>query len=292
METKFNFTLVGLFVIVLGAGIILSTFWLSSLSDTQKYKYYLLYIKESVSGLSVQSSVKFSGVDVGFVSSISLDEKDSQQVRILLAIQEDVPIDESTRATLMAQGITGLYYVGLKNTKRAAPRLTVEAGNVYPVIKSEPSLLVQLDSALREITDNFKSITVDFNKLLDDKNQRAISNTLQHLETISGTLAENSKEIDQTLKDTTVMMGNLKVASKKFPELVDTATNTLKSVQTASVDIQAVASQLLPGAIKLMQELDNVSMSLGSVASDIEQNPAIILRGKAPRALGPGEKLQ
>ena len=114
MESKVNYTIVGLFVILLGIGLVAISFWLTEARHQKAYNPYLVFMGESVSGLSEQSSVLFNGVRVGYVKTITLDPENPQRVRLLLMISDETPINASTTATLMSQGITGLTYVGLK----------------------------------------------------------------------------------------------------------------------------------------------------------------------------------
>ena len=113
MDTKVNYIVVGLFVILLTLAIIGSAIWLAGVHSTQQYNTYLTYLNEAVTGLSEKASVKFNGVDVGFVDKINLNPQNPQQVRLVLQIDQRVPITEATRASLLSLGITGIAFVGL-----------------------------------------------------------------------------------------------------------------------------------------------------------------------------------
>ncbi len=114
MESKVNYTVVGIFVVLLTIAIIAAGFWLARGSQASVYHTYVTIMDESVSGLSEQAPVKFNGVSVGYVTSIALNYQNPQQVIVKMDIESGVPITTSTAATLLAQGITGITYVGLK----------------------------------------------------------------------------------------------------------------------------------------------------------------------------------
>ena len=64
MEAKVNFAIVGVFVLVLGAGLIAGVLWFSSGGTYRKaYDTYLTNMAESVSGLSLDAPVRYRGVE-------------------------------------------------------------------------------------------------------------------------------------------------------------------------------------------------------------------------------------
>jgi phospholipid/cholesterol/gamma-HCH transport system substrate-binding protein len=78
MEGRINYTIVGLFVILLLAGLIAFTYWLCKYGGKQEYDLYYVYMSESVSGLSPDVSVKYMGVDVGTVEHIGINPRDDR----------------------------------------------------------------------------------------------------------------------------------------------------------------------------------------------------------------------
>ncbi|MDE2089916.1 MAG: MCE family protein, partial [Gammaproteobacteria bacterium] len=114
METKVNYAVVGLFVLVLGAALIGIVLWLSAGNfNRQAYVTYYAYMQESVSGLNVNAPVKYHGVDVGRVRRIMLDPHDPARVRLVLDVVRGTPVKTDTVAMLAAQGLTGIAYVEL-----------------------------------------------------------------------------------------------------------------------------------------------------------------------------------
>lgn len=264
MEPRANYFIVGLFVIGLTALAIVGTLWFSAGQHKVRYTY-LVYMKESVSGLSVQAPVKFNGVEVGSVTNIDINPDNPQQVRLFLSIQEGTPIDQSTRALLMTQGITGVMFVGLKAGAAKAPPLEIKPGEEYPVIQSEPSVLVELDAALREMTLGVHSISVRFQELLSPDNQKSIHDTLAHISKVSGVFADRSQELSSSLKN---------------------LDGTLQDSQAA---IQNFSQQALPGMLNTMTKFNNVLNQVEPLAKTLQDNPSALLRGKTQGAPGPGE---
>ena len=151
MEPRVNFTLVGLFVLVLIAvlgGVVL---WLGEGDYRKVYDRYYAFLDESVSGLSVNSPVKYRGVEVGRVKEIALNPDNPEQVRLTLDIARGTPLKEDTLAVLDSQGLTGLAIVNLTGGSRGSPPLAAKPDHEYPEIKSGPSLLYRLDTALSRL---------------------------------------------------------------------------------------------------------------------------------------------
>ncbi|MBL8053014.1 MAG: MCE family protein, partial [Nitrospira sp.] len=148
MEPKVNYVIVGSFVALLGAAILAGILWLGKTDYRGSYDRYEAHMKESVAGLSVDSTVKYRGVDVGRVKAITLNPDNPEQVLLTLDILHGTPVKTDTIAVLETQGLTGLATINLTGGSREAPALQAQDGQAYPVIKTGPSLFVRLDEAV------------------------------------------------------------------------------------------------------------------------------------------------
>lgn len=308
MESRVNYTVVGLFVVVLGVIFMVLFFWLSTFRAGKSYNTYLVYVKEDVTGLSVQTPVRFNGVPVGFVKAIELDPRNPQLVRLTLRIEESTPITTSTVATLQFQGITGVLYVGLQAETVDAPLLKAAPGEKYPIIPWKPSLIVQLSQVLPEITKNVKAIGTSVQQLLNEENQELIQKSLENIKTFTQTLADNSDELDESIHYLRNMLKNTSEASKKLPDVLRKFDSTLSSAQQASSQINLAAKsakrtfdagqgavanlsdQVLPSLQQSMTHLNQITSNLLGFSQELQRNPSIIIRGKQPTTPGPGEQ--
>ena len=273
----------------------------------KKYRFYAVYIHEAVSGLSEQSPVKFNGVKVGFVSQISLNRQDPQQVRLLLSIEDGIPITTSTTATLISQGITGTTYVGLS---ASSPNLTplVKAPNQpYPVIPASPSLFNQLDKVLKEVSENVGKVSKKVGEIFDAENAAYIKKSLANIKTFTDIIAQEGPQIRRSLKSADVLLKNMSTVSNQLPELVTelrigltkfknmasamtaagkSVSSTMKTGKTA---IDKISQQTVPSADTLLRRLDVIAANLEKVSTQMRQNPSVIIRGTTPPPPGPGE---
>ena len=168
METKVNYAIVGLFVIVVTAIAFIILLWLSVGVSKKTYTPYLVYIQESVSGLSLDSPVKYNGVEVGKVKEIHLRKDNPEQVIVLLDIEQGTPITTDTFAELDAQSLTGIAYLELSGGKPGSPPLKATDDQEYPVIQSKPSLMFRVDAAISRVTVNADEVAQSIKKLLNN----------------------------------------------------------------------------------------------------------------------------
>lgn len=304
MDSKVSYTAVGLFVIVLAATGVLIFLWLSSMKNNRFTKTYLTYMREDVSGLNLQSNVRFNGVKVGYVANIELDKTDAQQVKVTLKLAENTPVTTSTVAALKSEGITGIEYIGLKALSSNAPKLVAQPGKQYPEIPSQPSLLFKLTNSVQEVTKSITELTKDVRLVFDEKNRKEFSKTLENVREVTGTLANNSKQIDSSLKSIDTLLQNGAKASEDFPRISKQLQSTLKEIQSAAQTVQHTGvsvsntmettqssfRQIAPEASGLIHRLNILAGTLQKVGDEMQQNPAIIIRGTVPAAPGPGEK--
>lgn len=300
MESKTNYTLVGLFVLVLGSATIFTSLWLSVGLHNKVYHTYAVYMNEAVSGLSEQSVVKFNGVVVGYVKEVALNHEDPQQVRILAEIEAGTPVTTSTTATLMSQGITGLTYIGLKAGTKSNHPLKKEAGEPYPIIPSRPSLLLQLDRAAKDISENFKDVADSVQNILDKDNAIALKNSLRNIEELTETFAKQSKTMQDILIKTNHFLENASRGSDQFPEtmenlkkmgrrLAHAGESISETMEEGKITLKTINNQALPPAINFIDKLDRVASNIDALSKELKHNPSMIIRGKTPKRLGPGE---
>lgn len=307
MESKANYTVVGLSVLLLTLGLLITALWLSVGFDQKKYKIYAVYLHEAVSGLSEESTVKFNGVPVGTVLKIKLNPSDPQQVKLLLKIEEDTPITTSTTATLMSQGITGVSYLGLSASSSDLTPLEKIPNEPYPIIPTRPSLFNQLDGVIKDVSENINRVAERINQLLDDENTLAVKKTLTNFQTITDTFAENKANIYRTLQNADTLTKNLSAASRELPQTIKELRKTIDKLgamansvgraglkvgsvmDSSKVAINKLSQQTIPPVNILIKRLDNIAANLQQVSSEIRQNPSIVIRGTTTAKPGPGE---
>ena len=290
MEEKVNFALVGVFVLVLGAGLIGGVLWLSSSKSYRaSYEIYQTYTKESVAGLNLNAPVRYRGVEIGRVRKIELAPNNVEEVLLTLAIEHGTPVKADTLAVLKTQGLTGLVFVELTGGSRDSPPLLAQGNDGYPVIKSGPSLMVRLDSAITSLLTNLNQSSESLNALMNEGNRRAIKHALADLESSLGNTA-------RTMENTARLSGELPQLAQRMQrsaDAFDRMTNELAHAATSASGTLDGAQQFtgttLPELHQLVSELRDLTGSLRRLSGELEQNPSQLLYGKPAAKLGPGE---
>jgi phospholipid/cholesterol/gamma-HCH transport system substrate-binding protein len=278
MESKVNLAVVGLFVLILGGLLIGGVLWLSGGKTYGKtYDTYLVYMGESVSGLSLDAPVRYRGVQVGGVRSIELAPGNVELVRLTLDIERGTPVKQDTVAVLQVQGLTGIAHVNLSGGSRGSPPLRAGPDDDYPVIATGPSLMLRLDTAFTALLTNLNRSSENINTLLDPENRAALRHTLHNLERVSGALID--AELPQLLK-------RLQRSADAFDRM---ASETARAGASTANAADSVRAETLPEARQAIAELRELTASLRRFSEALERNPGMLLQGRENAKPGPGE---
>jgi phospholipid/cholesterol/gamma-HCH transport system substrate-binding protein len=320
MEPKVNYTLVGLFIALLGAAMLAGVLWLSRTDYRGVYDRYYTYMEESVTGLSNDSSVKYRGVDVGRVKEIILNPENPEQVRVALDLERGTPVKEDTIAVLETQGLTGIATVNLRGGSRASPVLKAKAGEAYPVIKSEPSFFTQLSSGLSRLTANeqipallanLNGLAQDARGLVDGQSRADLKRLLADLARVTRTIADHRAELAGAIAKADAALERFAAVGKRLderlPEVLDQTTASVRSlrdmanelartgaslsstVDGSRADIAQFTGQTLPESGLLIAEVRQLTATLQRLAGDLEREPSALVFGRTRSPRGPGE---
>lgn len=300
MESKVNFTIVGLFTLLLGAALAAILLWLGTDGGYRKtYDPYYVYMSESVSGLNLNAPVKYRGVEVGNVRSIALDPSNSERVRLLLKIEHGTPVKVDSVAVLRTQGLTGIAYVELSGGSSQSPLLKAGPTDEYPVIRAGPSLMTRLDTALTSLLASVNGIAGRVNAVMDEDNRRAFKHSLAQIDEVTRTFASRSKTIGAGIDHAAQTMEHSARASAELERLIERAGRSAEAVERMANEasrtaiqtgrVVSTAPETLQDLRLLVNDLRDLSASLHRVSEQLERNPDQLLFGKPQPEPGPGE---
>ncbi|MBT2301134.1 MCE family protein [Variovorax paradoxus] len=270
VNTKARLAFLAFLLVSILAGAI---WYLVSVSD---YVNYQISTEESVSGLIADAPVEFHGVDVGRVKSVKL--VGSNSVSILLSIDKTAPITSASVATITSRGLasrgfTGYVYIAIEDVGIDSRPLAAGPGEPYPTIPTAPSKSMTLDGTLTQMNENVQAVTDLLQSTFDEKTIASLKQSVDSLQQVTKVLAENTRRLNS-------IVANTERASHRLEPLLESSHDTVRALQT----------QILPEAHRTLSNLDALSSSLSGVATRINRDPSILIRGTRPPPLGPGEE--
>ncbi len=292
MESRINYALVGLFCLLLTAGLVYFAYWLGTHGGRESYDYYRVYMSESVAGLSVDASVKYMGVSVGTVEHIGIDPKNAQRVELVLKIRRGTPITKETTAQLKFFGITGLAFIELKGGKGNAPLLKPRAGHM-PVIPSKPSTLKRMDESLSLLASKSAKALEKIDLLLSHQNIKNLGRMLTEYTRLSVELRGAVTDFRGLLRQTSITEDELVAAAQK----VGAASDNVRSMAARLEDVYGKAGSSVGRDVhhsldlldELLFQLQILTQEIQRTVRHIDQSPADLLFRRTNPRPGPGE---
>ena len=304
METRAHHVLIGLFVVILSAGALLLALALSRPDSNLSYTYYKVIFNEAVSGLSRGSAVQYSGIKVGDVSELALDEKDPSKVLARIRVEGRIPIKTDTRAILAVTGITGVAAIQLSGGTPDSPRLVGEDGE-DPVIIASRSPLSRLFEGGGDMMSNLNELVLNAKQILTPENSASIRRTLANVESLTGSLAQPDGQVSTLMKEltqagrdaqTTLQSTNALIGSADRL-LTDQGGAMLTSARKAMVSLERTSAQVerLLGANRgalnngmqglnelgpALQQLRGALAAIRAIAGQLQENPSAYLLGQ------------
>jgi phospholipid/cholesterol/gamma-HCH transport system substrate-binding protein len=232
MESRINYTAIGVFIILFTASLIAFAFWLGKYNeDERQYRRYKVYITESVSGLAPEAAVKFHGVDVGKVETIQINPRNSEEVELILKIKKETPIKTDSTAVLKFYGITGLAFIEIIGGSRKAPLLSNGDETVH-TIPSSSSLIQRLDEALSDVASKLSTTLDRADRLFSDQNVENVAQSLEHLRSLTAQIDAYQGEIKSLLVQTKDLENNATESLSAMKEAADSVKNTSGNFNT------------------------------------------------------------
>lgn len=302
MRDNKQYLIVGLFVIISATVLIGVWLWFSA-HNRQVYNTYVAVFSESVDGVTTNSVVKYSGVEVGKVKKIELNPKEPHSVLVYLNVLQQISLNKKTYASMKAQGVTGIFYISLNVPPDATGGDNIKPHNSepYPAIITKESFLASLTSQAQSIATNINGLSSDMRAVLDAKNIAHFTSILANLDRVSAAVANHSDDISYSVKTMSKILSNVEKNSEnlnttfaQIQDLTHAVAETAANANGLVTDVQNntlqnVNAVLLPNLNSTISHLNQSSYQLEQLLKMLNQNPSALIRGKTVKALGPGE---
>jgi len=293
MESRINYTIVGLFVVLFLAGLIAFAYWLGKYGYKQEYDHYRVYMTESVAGLSSDASVKYRGVEVGIVEQMGFNPKNSEEVELLLKIKHGTQVKVDTTAALKFFGITGLAFIELTGGSKDAPLLKKTNGEIA-VIPTRLSTYARLNESLTILAGKSAQVLDKFDRLLGEENLQNIAAILTEMKMLSKDIRKQLEGFQHIVDSTLVMEADISGAFDKVEaaslSVEKMAGNLEKNYADVGQEVSRDVRQSLELFNQLLYDLDILVGDLQRTTRAIETSPGDLLFKQSRPRPGPGEE--
>jgi len=201
LETRAPYVAVGVFVVMLIAGLVIAVLWFAQVQFREQVSYYDIYFEGSVTGLTPGSTVRDNGIPVGRVAEIRLDPADPSRVRVTVELGGGILVKADTVASLELQGLAGGVNINLTGGTRDSPDLLRKPDERYPVIASRKSGLQQVVTSAPEVMARFIALADQLRQVLSPENVQSLTATLDNFRKLSEVAAGRSGDIDSALRN-------------------------------------------------------------------------------------------
>ncbi len=273
---------------------------------SEQFDNYYTIFDTDVNGLFVDAKVKLNGISVGSVTSITINEKDLNQVVVAFKVQRGTPIKVGTRAGMTAgMNLTGEKQVILSGGDFNEPN--VPEGGLVP---AEASMFDKITGKVGDVFGKVMPIIDGLNRLLTPENAESISRTLGNLEKTTENLSRLTADIRKplnTMSKSAVSLQKIlaEVEEAKLAAKADASLSTLKE-KLEAIDTKGLNDNLMQTAESMnklsqnvdamvyrnqdqvgnaVEELNTILENLEEFTQKIKNNPSVLIRseGKSGR---------
>ncbi len=225
MERRVNFVLIGslLFLILIMFVVFLLLFGRADVVHGKMKEYYI-YTEYDISGISPKTPVKYKGLTIGYIRSISFEKSKIGLVKITLLIDREIKIKEGSSLVMDSQGLAGLNYLSLKQS------------DSEKIIDDKSDAILTLEqNFIGRITDQANQITNGVIEIFSDKNINHITKIIESLDSLSASinsisnitrnidkkLQEGQYDLSPTLNQAQKSLQNLDIVLQKSSNILD-----------------------------------------------------------------------
>jgi phospholipid/cholesterol/gamma-HCH transport system substrate-binding protein len=263
---------------------------------SNSYTYYAYYTQ--VGGIQPASHVMISGVKVGSVVDVKLNEDPSKGVELTLSINKQYRIPTDSKAEIFSDGLMGgkavkiLYGSSSEFTPNKGTIQSKESVDLMDMASTELTgllekvkgimdnlavtlngingLMAQNTETITHIMSNVDGLTGNVNSML--------ANEKQHLEQAFASLSEFSKALGDNASEVDAIIDNMSAFSGKLAEAnlvteIEGVVNNLNDVLASVNDKNGSIGKMLSDA-ELYDNLTSASNNLSVLLEDLKENPS------------------
>lgn len=205
---------VGILVVIALIGLFVLSAQISGAVSWGKKGYELFSAVNSASGLEANAKVKISGVEVGYVKNIGLQ---NNKPYLTLFIYEGVTIPDDSVIEVTQESMLGLKFVQIIPGNSAA--LLANGGSIAN--ENKVADFTQAANSINEAASEFAGFIKDLRATLNPETRQNIQKAIADFDQMAINMSNMGSEFTQTGKD----------VNKRLPEIMDRFTALEKDIQ-------------------------------------------------------------
>lgn len=269
METRANYVLIGSFVLLGAAALMLFVVWVSRASFTRDFDSYDVLFEGAVNGLTEGGEVRFNGIKVGEVRRLSLDREDPNKVIARIRIDSQTPVRTDSVAQLDFLGITGVTFIQIRAGTATLPLLKEQDTNPVPVIRTERTALDELFQGGQDFLTVAGDVLNRLNDVLSDENLVAVASILRNVDAATAKISEPDGLIDSA----TAALKSLDEAARAVDEAAKAVDSAAKGVDGAidplAADLDQLMAEVKPAIADARAAIANVNGTVSQINREL-----------------------
>jgi phospholipid/cholesterol/gamma-HCH transport system substrate-binding protein len=255
-------------------GLVVALLWLGGAQYAEEYAYYQTSFTGAVTGLGTGTPVRYNGISVGTVSKLNFDPNDPKKVIVIMQLDPSLNVHADSVSSIASEGLTGGSYVEIDGGSKSSPILRPDPLGGYPVIRSKPSTLQELEQSAPQLLAKINGIADRLNDVLGDKNRQAFAQTLANLRDATAVFSRHSADFDKIitnfsaasgglnkdLADLHKVLANADVTTQKLNHLTDDTDSAVNDAQISQ--LMGQARELVHSLTRLSDQLEHEPTSL------------------------------
>jgi phospholipid/cholesterol/gamma-HCH transport system substrate-binding protein len=322
MDSKKEQALVGVFVLIVAALLIVVVFLKSGTLDKENTPYHTYF--KNAGGLEPGAEVRYlNGPPIGRVGKVEFDPQDPTRMKIDFSAKPDIPVKTDSVVAITSTSPLGENFLEILAGTPQAPRAPHDA---FLKAKEPTSFsdiadrISEMTPAANELIKNLNDRVVEVkvtlarvNDLLNDKNRENISASLGD---VRGMLHEDRPLVHSTLTNVNDAAAKLQPLIENFQKTVTKVDGTLDKVDgmisdnradirqsiidlrqalaNANTMVASLNTTVVSNSENLDEIIDNlrhVTENLNSFTETIKTRPYTLLRDSEPKSHKPGSAL-
>jgi ABC-type transporter Mla subunit MlaD len=290
-----NYFRLGLFVLA-AIGVLITIILIFGSGQLFKKSFMIeTYVKQSVTGLDAGAAVRFRGVKIGQVTSISLSgdvyerevpmpERREYVVVRMQIFGDKVQLDhlvtylkDNLRARIKSMGITGVNYVELdfySSASQYSP-LAYTWSPEYPVVPSMPNQADEIISGIQKLIGALNALDVD-------GTQKKFDALLGNLNQLMAGDGKNNAGLISSVKDLNGILDRIAKATDK-----DQLNILMRELVATMVSLRQTVTSVQGDTTATLENLRQASEQLNEFTRVASQSPSTLIWGEPPARITP-----